>query len=288
MSALLEKIRPDGTQSVMDLVRAAGVDVSDWKNSKRGEAGASANPKYCYEWAFVQPGKVVVMNLWFDEMKVQGGVIFQEINLRAPLVEGSSQKKAMWKSRASSSEAAVKNAFENNLPIRIIVGEGIRRDLSNPNSKASQVKKRKLDAVPWAVTAYDPRTGDFTLTRGALPLRFVDQFDIQGGGVFPDRRPVSGYAYTRSAEVRDRVLRRSNGKCEWCLKDGFLSEKGSIYLETHHVVPLSEEGQDSEKNVVALCPNHHLEAHFGAEKIVMKQKLQKFLEDIWRVKRTVP
>lgn len=45
---------------VMDLVREAGVDVDDWKNFKKGPQHAASNPKYCYRWSFLQPGRVVV------------------------------------------------------------------------------------------------------------------------------------------------------------------------------------------------------------------------------------
>lgn len=48
---------------------------------------------------------------------------------------------------------------------------------------------------------------------------------------------------------------------------------GKIYLETHHIVPLSEDGLDTEKNVAALCPNHHREAHHGVIKTEMRKKL---------------
>ena len=42
-----------------------------------------------------------------------------------------------------------------------------------------------------------------------------------------------------------------------------MTKSGSIYLESHHIHPLSEGGADTIENVIALCPNHHREAHFG-------------------------
>ncbi len=50
---------------------------------------------------------------------------------------------------------------------------------------------------------------------------------------------------------------------------------GSIYLETHHVTSLAEGGSDSESNVVALYPNHHREAHFGINRMEMRDSLSK-------------
>lgn len=33
----------------------------------------------------------------------------------------------------------------------------------------------------------------------------------------------------------------------------------------HHIIPLSEEGEDCEENIIEICPNHHAEATFDYE-----------------------
>lgn len=76
----LSEIEPKVKPNLIDLVKAAGVDVSDWANCK---TVASRNPKYCYEWAFVEPKKVVVLNLWHEHMKERrDGTVFIELNNR--------------------------------------------------------------------------------------------------------------------------------------------------------------------------------------------------------------
>ena len=45
----LNDIAPKEHLRVMDLVREAGIDVSDWQNFKGGAEKAASNPKYCYE-----------------------------------------------------------------------------------------------------------------------------------------------------------------------------------------------------------------------------------------------
>ena len=77
-------------------------------------------------------------------------------------------------------------------------------------------------------------------------------------------------SYVRDEKVRRAVLKRANGKCEFGSTDTlspscitFLKRDGTPYLETHHVIKLSEQGRDKESNVIALCANHHREAHFG-------------------------
>lgn len=80
---------------------------------------------------------------------------------------------------------------------------------------------------------------------------------------------ISG-SYVRDDRVRKAVLKRSNGQCEYGASQAsqdrcitFLKRDGTPYLETHHVIELSEQGRDKETNVIALCANHHREAHFG-------------------------
>lgn len=76
--------------------------------------------------------------------------------------------------------------------------------------------------------------------------------------------------YVRDAKVRKNVLERAGGRCEYSstpnnrsLCPTFMKRNGNPYLETHHVIKLSEQGRDLESNVIALCANHHREAHFG-------------------------
>ena len=99
MSAL-EEIQPRTHARVMDLVRDAGVDVSDWANVKGGEDGAAANPKYCYEWSFVQPGIAVVLNLWYAAMQEIGETVIQEPNLRESAQRYGRAGKRIWEKHA--------------------------------------------------------------------------------------------------------------------------------------------------------------------------------------------
>ena len=48
---------------------------------------------------------------------------------------------------------------------------------------------------------------------------------------------------------------------------------GALYLETHHIVPLSEGGPDHLSNVVAVCPNDHRRAHFGRDRDEIARRL---------------
>jgi hypothetical protein len=274
MSELSELI-PKGRPRMIDLVKAAGVNVSDWENFKGGESKAASNPKYCYEWSFIEPKKVVVLTLWRKNIKKQDGTIWRDFNMRKTAQDlGQIPSKALWQKRSLKVDLAIQEAIKDGLPIRIIVQEGVMRGIDQPETIASRVKKRMLDSVPWAVTAYDWKSGSGTLTRGAHLDHFVDQFSVpQDIAQQAIRREVSGQAFMRRSEPRRIALLRAQGKCELCAQQGFVMEDGRVYLETHHVIPLSEGGSDTEVNVVALCPNHHREAHYGTNMLKIRETL---------------
>lgn len=71
--------------------------------------------------------------------------------------------------------------------------------------------------------------------------------------------------FLRDAGVVEAAKLRAAGRCEHCQSEApFLTGAGMPYLEVHHVVPLSRDGEDRLENVLALCPNCHRKAHFGA------------------------
>ncbi len=89
------------------------------------------------------------------------------------------------------------------------------------------------------------------------------------GNDTPDRALTSGWTVIRDSKVRAYVIELAGGKCEYCGRDGFLMSSGRRYIEAHHIIALSAAGRDVVENVIALCPEHHREAHFGidAEKL---------------------
>ncbi|AUC23256.1 hypothetical protein BTO15_14650 [Polaribacter sejongensis] len=81
----------------------------------------------------------------------------------------------------------------------------------------------------------------------------------------PKQIIINKVDYQRNPFVIIDALKRAKGKCEKCNKDApFIRDKNnSPYLEVHHKIPLSEKGEDTLKNVAALCPNCHRHAHYG-------------------------
>ncbi|OXI94940.1 MULTISPECIES: HNH endonuclease [Burkholderia] len=76
---------------------------------------------------------------------------------------------------------------------------------------------------------------------------------------------VTTEVFVRNPDVVAEVLDRADGKCEICHGDApFMRRDGRPYLEVHHVVQLADGGEDTTENAVAVCPNCHRRAHYGA------------------------
>ncbi len=264
---VIEELKPRSRARVIDLVAAAGHDVSDWKNFKGGVRKQGSNPKYCYEWAYVQPNKAVILNLWHEDLGEIGGKVVQRLNYRQHAKNlPQAAARGTWAKRAKAMDDAFALAAAKALPVRVIVCDGQRRDVFKNPEKSSTVSRRILDPIPWAVTSYDPSTGDCTITRGSEPLVFEDQFSgLVNETGNPPRRPSTTNSFVRDPQVRRRVRERAKGFCEYCSQIGFTMTSGATYIETHHIIALAENGSDSEANVIALCPNDHRRAHHAVE-----------------------
>lgn len=82
-----------------------------------------------------------------------------------------------------------------------------------------------------------------------------------------------GTVYRRDPKVRADIIRVANGHCECCGEEGFLTQSGQRYLETHHLVGVSERGPDKASNIVAVCPTCHKKAHFAADRIEIERRM---------------
>jgi hypothetical protein len=271
--AELQALTPRHTERVFDVLESLGFDMSDWIATATNPQKIKANPKYCYNWSFVAPGRLAVFNLWHDALATERGHIVYHDNFRENAeFHRRNGGKSQWVARGKKLDRDAAVAARENLPVRVLVVDGYRRATNDPSSKSSRVDRRQLDPVEWHVRSYDAKTGDFVLARGPRELPYVDQFDVAEIEP-PNRHAVTTVSYQRSAEVRRSALRRADGRCEYCGHPGFTMANGRIYLETHHVVPLSEGGPDHLTNVAALCPTDHKKAHFASDRESIKAAL---------------
>ena len=88
---------------------------------------------------------------------------------------------------------------------------------------------------------------------------------LNNAAKLPTKVPVFTYAFVRNPDVVAEVLFRASGKCERCLKAAPFKRKKDLqpYLEVHHIVQLSQDGEDTVINALALCPNCHRHLHYG-------------------------
>mgnify|MGYP003407597069 FL=1 len=121
------------------------------------------------------------------------------------------------------------------------------------------------------------------ITPTSYGVGVVDQFIVDDEQ--SDPKLVERYERERSAVVRQLVMARSQGCCEWCGQPGFLKHDGQVYLESHHVVPLHQDGDDNVENVIALCPNDHRMAHYGENRDTLAIEMMLRVED--RIKAMV-
>jgi 5-methylcytosine-specific restriction protein A len=219
------------------------------------------------------PGHCIVLNLWYRNMvETSEGFIEQHFNLirdQATETDGGRRK------RRHNMLTAIQYAFSEGLPVRVIVLK-VKPPKPGHAVPKNEIKLRTLDPVPWSVVSI-ATSGDLVLRRGAHAPLFVDQFSIDEVAPAADRERTF-VVRDRSREVRTEVLRRANGVCELCGSPGFRLINGSVYLETHHVVPLSEDGADHETNVVGICPNDHREAHYGVLRDEIRARLLALLK----------
>lgn len=271
----IEDLKPEVRLRVMDLVAEAGIDVSDWVKFKGGEEKAASNPKYCYEWSYEDTSKkLIVLNLWYDNLEYLDGDIVQRLNMRkiANNVTSSAQSR-----RAIKMDFSLQKADRTCWPLRVVICDGVQREQKEGRTK-STAESRILDSESWHLRSYDYDSGDCLLVRGQPSPQYVDQFEpLELPEGETKRKEATGQVFERSPQVRNYVLARAKGECEWCGAKGFETRAGSVYLETHHIQPLSENGTDTVFNVIALCPNHHREAHFGMTAESFKDELLKIV-----------
>ncbi len=299
MSELLESLRPRKRLTVMEAVRQAGVDVRPWRHKKGGIVKhPSANPKYCYEWAFGGGGEPIALFLWFDSLQDENGNIVWRGNLRqleASLRELRLDSSKAIEQRARSIEQElragrfdklVREAFEQRSPIRAVLLEGDQQEKVKLGNARASVKFRRLDKQSWHVHQYLVSTGETVLVRGdpggyiaadAKPLvnrsALDDLNDEPAGTELPAVLQKTSPTYARDDSVRSWVIDKAKGVCEYCGKRGFMKPDGTYYVEAHHIISLSKQGPDKVENVIALCANHHREAHYGADRVELERKM---------------
>jgi hypothetical protein len=305
---LIELLRPITSSRVYDTVAQAGISVEAWHNVS-SKITPAQNPAFCYRWAFEGNGKILLF-LWYSELAFRddGAEYFGNARKARNLWEerandqrdpSTKRRLRTWSDSAQLMDEVLKICAREDREVRVALVH-TKADTVSEDARSS-ADYRMLDAEPWHLVHYEMQDGSFHLRRGIRSV--YEEFQIvnpletavdpqpeitsdgYGIGVSdqfvgtdnPVQHAVNALVWERSALVRQKVLARSGGRCEYCLEQGFRKANGDVYLETHHVLALSEGGSDTLSNVIALCPGHHREAHYGARKLELVVIFQSIL-----------
>lgn len=164
--SVLAELKPRRRDRIMDIVQAAGLDVSDWASSPTG----ASNPKYCYEWAFSdEERRNFVFCLWYEDCEMDAGdSIIQRGNARTLILrlEGQGSPRAR---RARWFDELLQDAWRLGSSIRVALvdqSDAAKVDRAEQDNAAF----RQLDPVAWHLDHYDMMTGDYVLRREASHL----------------------------------------------------------------------------------------------------------------------
>jgi 5-methylcytosine-specific restriction protein A len=276
-ASIIASLEPKKHLLIMDLLSEAGVDVSAW-GIFRGRSPA-ANPKYCYNWSFEQPGEFVAVCLWYPGLRASSGKIVYSLDRNARK-RPKNRQEATWRRRRDNLDKHIHLAYSQQLPIRVIVVEGTQRDPKATHPKASSVTARLLDPEPWAVVECDFATGDCLMVRGEKPVAPATiSADVELSWFEGWRKMAFVSHRRREAKVRrekiKQTLAANGGKliCE-VPNCGFdfnarYGPLGAGYAQVHHLERLSKspkEGREIKlRDLAIVCANCHVMIHLGGE-----------------------
>ena len=90
-------------------------------------------------------------------------------------------------------------------------------------------------------------------------LKFSEQKKVAYSG---------GKAYKRDNVTVANLKRLRNFTCQIC-QCQIKKADGSFYIEAAHIYPKAKGGEESPRNLLILCPNHHKEFDYGQREILM-------------------
>jgi len=134
---------------------------------------------------------------------------------------------------------------------------------------------------------------DFNDEKPKTTLELIEQDDSEGiisTNTIVDYKPkeLGSYQnekkvniYKRDSKSLELAIIQANFKCEVDkTHTTFLTKSGKPYVEGHHLIPVSAQGDfkvsiDVPSNIVSLCPNCHRQLHFG---VGIDARLKQLLE----------
>lgn len=127
-------------------------------------------------------------------------------------------------------------------PLRICAGETISQEIFDKDQENTAKKAQELDLQ------------ELKKKIATVPKH-------------PNTVNLKSTTFERGPYVAEYAKKVAEGICQLCGNPApFNSADGHPYLESHHVQWLSEGGEDSIENIIALCPNCHRKMHIVGDK----------------------
>ncbi len=246
----LDLLKPTKKQNVMDLVRAAGVDVGPWSISNGAfyKGVPQSNPNYCYDWSFGSTQEGYVLCVWHAHLSEQSGHIAYlcdmgshsnrlQAELTKARTDAERQRLIKQRARALAFKSVVEYSYLAGRPLKIILNVGDMRDDDEFATSSSVVKERELDTALWYVHSF--ADGDALIVRN-VPLHELSpkyeesipppdspgEDDLWREGQIRVRRGQAAF--------RDKLLLAYSRRC------AVTGTALDVILEAAHIVPHSE------------------------------------------------
>lgn len=248
--SVLGALRPTTKHNVMDLVRAAGIDVTAWEYvDDQPYSVPQSNPKFCYDWSFGSPQEGYVLCVWHKDLVERKGRVVYDCDigshtrkLRQELgrtrLTGEQRGRLLKQiKRSEAFEMIVANSYYSARPLRLILNLGDTRSEDELADSKARVSERELDAELWYVHTLS--AGDALIVRGEPPPTIH-------GSVRPEDSPPESPG--EDDKWREGQIRMRQGQPEFraklleayerrCALTGTQLEP---LLEAAHIVPHSE------------------------------------------------
>lgn len=302
----VDALRPTAKQTVMELVKLAGIGVDHWKYSDSGEFDKpQMNPSYCFNWSFGDREEGYVLCVWHQHLKAQEGRIIYECDIpslvrriEAELTKGgltdAQRRSLVIRRRRARAFEDVLRACAAGRPVQLIVNAGEIRGDEEVADVSSTVSERLLDrGTPWYV---------HTLTEEkAILVRNEPRADL-----IPDEEPFLAPPSDPGQDDlwRERQVRIRRGQTEFRMQ--LLAVYGNScavtgtgmpdLLEAAHIVPHAEgtdyrvsNGLLLRADIHTLYDLHHLSID-GRGQVHLSAELQRVKEyrELSRVRVVFP
>ena len=135
--------------------------------------------------------------------------------------------------------------------------------------KVHEIKAKNIKTVALDDMHSDEEKTEHALSMSEIELREVA---IQQSTKHPREITSTVVKKIRDPYIAQYAKMRAKGICQLCKKPApFNNIDGEPYLESHHIKWLSDGGEDSIDNTVALCPNCHRRMHIVKDKSLYEE-----------------